>query len=119
MGETCARKLRRCGSRVENGSGTLPVGKYRINQWILEHEDKKGRKWKLQGESASDKGDFNITTDNETKLSIGEPIVSKLQVNKRDSGYSFNQNLEGKFGERARDLARESAEQGELLVEWL
>ncbi len=27
--------------------------------------------------------------------------------------------VEGKFGDRARDLARESAEQGEMLVEWL
>jgi hypothetical protein len=86
--------------KLENGIGSLPVGKYRINQWAIEREDEKRRKWKLQGEGASDKGDFDIVVDKKTELSIGEPIISKLQVNKRDSGYSFNQSLEGQHGER-------------------
>ncbi|MCP4261453.1 MAG: hypothetical protein GY774_28720, partial [Planctomycetes bacterium] len=86
--------------KLENGAGSLPVGRYHINQWALEHEDEKGKKWKMQGEGSSDKGDFDIATDKETELSIGEPIVSKLEVNKRDSGYSFNQSLGGHFGER-------------------
>ena len=86
--------------KLENGIGSLPVGKYRINQWIIEREDEKERKWKLQGSRASDKGDFDIVADKETELSVGEPIVSRLQVNKRESGYSFNQDLEGRFGER-------------------
>ena len=86
--------------KLENSTGSLPVGKYCINQWALEHEDEKGKKWKLQGSGISGKGDFEITADKETKLSIGEPIVSTLEVNKKDSGYSFNQSLGGRFGER-------------------
>ncbi len=85
---------------LESGTGSLPVGKYRINQWAVEREDEKDRKWKLQGMSFSNKGDFDIIADKETGLSIGEPILSTLQVNKKDSEYSFNQSLGGRFGER-------------------
>ncbi len=85
--------------KLENGSGPLPVGRYRINQWALEHEDEKGKKWKLQGSGTSQKGDFEIFADKETGLSIGEPIVSRLEVNKKDSGYSFSQNLGGRLDE--------------------
>ncbi|MCP4610323.1 MAG: hypothetical protein GY845_16555 [Planctomycetes bacterium] len=86
--------------KLENGTGSLPVGKYRINQWAVEKEDEKGRRWKLQGSGISQKGDFKIVANKETELSIGEPIVSRLSVNKRDSGYSFNQSLGGQRGER-------------------
>ncbi len=94
--------------KLENGSGPLPVGKYRINQWAIERDDERGRKWKLQGERASKRGDFEIVADKETELPVGEPIVSRLQVNKRDSGYSFNQSLGGRFGERI-ELTRNGA----------
>ncbi len=86
--------------KLESGTSSLPVGKYRINQWAVEKEYKNGKKWKLQGIGSSDKGDFDINTGNETELSIGEPIVSTLNVNKRDSGYSFNHSLGGRLGER-------------------
>lgn len=86
--------------KLENSSGPLPVGKYRISHWTIEHEDKRGKKWKLQGVGAAAKGDFDITADNETKISVGEPIVSVLEVNKGTSGHSFKQSLEGRFGER-------------------
>jgi len=86
--------------KLENGTGSLPVGRYRINQWTIENEDGKGKKWKLQGSGTPRKGDFEIFADKETELSIGEPIVSRLEVNKRDTGYSFNQSFEGQHGER-------------------
>ncbi len=85
--------------KLENGTGSLPVGKYSINQWVVE-KDEKGKRWKLQGSGISQKGDFEIVADKETELSIGEPIVTTLEVNKSDSGYSFNQNLGGQLGER-------------------
>ena len=86
--------------KLENGTGSLPVGKYSINQWAVEKEDQKGKRWKLQGSGVSQKGDFEIVADKEIELSIGEPVVSRLEVNKRDSGYSFNQSLGGQLGER-------------------
>jgi len=94
--------------KLENGAGLLPVGRYRINQWAIERKDEKDRKWKLQGSGTYGKGDFDIIADKETGLSIGEPIVSRLDVNKRDSGYSFNQSLGGRFGERIK-LTRNGA----------
>ncbi len=95
--------------KLENGTGSLPVGRYRINQWAVEQEDEKGKKWKMRGEGASDKGDFEILADKETELSIGEPIVATLEVNKRDSEYSFNQKLGGRLGERI-ELTRNGAQ---------
>jgi hypothetical protein len=94
---------------LESGTGSLPVGRYRINQWALEREDEKGKKWKLQGMGSSDKGDFDINAGNETELSIGEPIVSSLEINKKDSGYSFNHSLGGRLGERI-ELTRNGAQ---------
>lgn len=85
---------------LENGTGSLPVGRYRINQWAVEKKDEKGKRWKLQGSGTSQKGDFEILADKDTELSIGEPIVTRLQVDKRESGYSFNQSLVGQLGER-------------------
>jgi hypothetical protein len=86
--------------KLESGTSSLPVGRYRINQWAVEKEDEKGKKWKLQGMGSSDNCDFDINTGNETELSIGEPIVSSLEINKKDSGYSFNHILGGGLGER-------------------
>jgi len=86
--------------KLENGTGSLPVGRYRINQWAIEQKDEKGRKWKLQGTGISQKGDFDILADKETELSIGEPIEARLQVNKRNSGFSINQSFGGQLGER-------------------
>lgn len=85
---------------LENGTGSLPVGRYRITQWAIEQQDEKSKRWRLQGSGISGKGDFEIFPDKDTSLSIGEPIVTRLQVNKRESGYSFNQTLGGQLGER-------------------
>jgi hypothetical protein len=63
----------------------------------------------MRGEGSSDKGDFEILADKETELSIGEPIVATLEVNKRDSEYSFNQKLGGWLGERI-ELTRNGAQ---------
>ncbi len=88
--------------KLENGTGSLPVGRYRINQWALEQKDEKGRRWKLLGSGISRQGDFEIVADKETELSIGEPILSNLELNTRSSGpgYSFQHNLRGQLGER-------------------
>jgi hypothetical protein len=85
----------------ENGSGKLPVGKYRINFWAIDRKDDKGRQWKLQGNNYSNKGDFDIKENQDTEqLSIGEPIVSNLTAQANKGTYSFRQTLEGKLNER-------------------
>jgi hypothetical protein len=86
--------------KPEKGVGSLPMGKYRVNYWAIERKDERGKKWKLRSSLFSRKGDFDITADKETKHSIGEPIISTLKATKSGSGYSFNQNLRGRLGER-------------------
>ncbi len=86
--------------KPEKGTGSLPVGRYRINYWAIEREDERGNKWKMRSSLFSQKGDFDITADKETELSISEPIISTLEATKSGSGYSFSQNLQGQLGER-------------------
>ncbi len=95
--------------KPEQGTGSLPVGRYRVNYWAIEREDERGKKWKMRSSVFSRKGDFEITADKETELSIGEPIISTLQARKSGSGYSFSQNLRGRLGERI-ELTRNGAQ---------
>ncbi len=95
--------------KPENGTGSLPVGRYRVNYWDIEREDERGKKWKMRSSMFSRKGDFEITADKETELSIGEPIISTLKATKSGSGYSFSQNLQGRLGERI-ELTRNGAQ---------
>ncbi len=86
--------------KPEKGTGSLPVGRYRVNYWAIERKDEKGKKWKMQGEGFSNKGDFDITADKETELSIGEPVISTIEPQKRSGTRSFRHNLKGRLGER-------------------
>ncbi len=86
--------------KPEKGTGSLPVGRYRVNHWVIERKGERGKKWKMQGEGFSNKGDFEITADKETELSIGEPIISTIEPQNRSGTRSFNHNLKGRLGER-------------------
>jgi len=89
----------------EKGTGELPVGKYRINNWEIVREDENGDKWSLSARAYSDKSNFDVSDSTIANLDIGEPVISTLQVRKRAGKYSFNQELKGKLGERI-DLRR-------------
>ncbi len=95
--------------KPEKGTGSMPVGRYRVNYWAIEREDERGKKWKMRSSMFSRKGDFEITADKEAELPIGEPIISTLQARKNSSGYSFSQNLQGRLGERI-ELTRNGAQ---------
>jgi len=87
--------------KPENGTGSLPVGKYRINSWTIERKDEKGKKWELQGRYFSEKGDLDISEGTEVSLEVGEPITGNLQVrfNAETENYEFEKNLRGRMGE--------------------
>jgi len=87
--------------KPENGAGSLPVGKYRINSWTIERKDEKGKKWELQGKSYTPQGDFEITEGAEKSLEIGEPLRGNLQVsfNAETENYEFEKNVRGRMGE--------------------
>jgi len=86
--------------KPENGVVKLPVGDYRIEHWSIVRNDDRGAKWELQANPARDPGDFAVVQDQEKKLPIGEPIYSMAEYRQNGSFYSFNQNLEGRHGER-------------------
>lgn len=86
--------------KPEKGAGKLPVGKYRVEQWSIERKDEEGSNWKLEGKGFGDRGVFDVNTEKETELAIGEPATSSLAVSEDSSGYSFNQGLNGQLGER-------------------
>ncbi|MHC4144661.1 MAG: hypothetical protein ACYSUD_07780, partial [Planctomycetota bacterium] len=86
--------------KPENGIGSLPAGKYRINYWAVERKDDQGGKWKLKGSLFSKEGSFDITAGAETRLSVGEPIISTIEAQSQKATYSFSHNLKGRLGER-------------------
>jgi hypothetical protein len=78
----------------------LPVGKYRITEWTVERKDDKGTSWKLQATRPDKKTDFEINAEIETELSVGEPIISRLNSRLRERTHYFDQSLRGRNGER-------------------
>jgi hypothetical protein len=85
--------------RPSGGTCSLPVGKYRIDSWVIEREDDKGAPWKARGSQFGSKGRFDVTEGNEVKLSIGEPLTSTVGASRRGSTLSFDQKLSGPLGE--------------------
>jgi hypothetical protein len=86
--------------KPEKGAGRLPVGKYRVEHWNIKRKDEKGNSWKLEGKWSGDAGVFDVSTEKEAELSIGEPTISTLEAREDGSGYYFSQNLAGRLGER-------------------
>jgi len=54
----------------------------------------------MQGEGFSNKGDFDITEVKEAELSIGEPIISTIELQNRSGTRAFSHNPKGRLGER-------------------
>jgi hypothetical protein len=83
-----------------DGMIKLPVGQYRIEHWTIERKDDQDHSWQVKGQSFSDKGVFQVSSNKRTELQVGEPLLAKLQVSQNSTQYSFNQELKGSLGER-------------------
>ena len=94
--------------KPENRIGSLPVGKYRVSNWVVEREDDKGTQWKLIGTQYRRKGYFDIAETKEAELNVGEPIISTLEASFREGTHYFNQSLRGRDDERI-ELTRNGA----------
>lgn len=81
----------------DSGVVTLPTGRYRSYDWIIERKDDKGALWKADAGTAS--GWFVVREDAETELSVGEPLVSSLGVTKTGGQFRFSQSLRGQLKE--------------------
>jgi hypothetical protein len=95
-------------SKPENGLGRLPVGKYRIEHWTIERKDETGNNWKLEGGLFGSAGVFDVGTEKEAELSVGEPAASTLEVSDTGSGYYFRQGIAGQQGERVQLTCNDS-----------
>lgn len=94
--------------RPKEGVAKLPVGKYRIDHWRIERKDDKGSNWALQGRYFPGDTPLTVAETSQAELSVGEPIISTLEVQQRESEYYFSQNLQGRLGERI-EFTREGA----------
>ncbi len=83
----------------EDGTGRLPVGKYRSRFWRIEREDDQGNRWALIGQSFDNQGTFEVNEGNPTKVDVGEPIIASVDARKSGSIYSFNQIIKGRLDE--------------------
>ena len=83
----------------ENGVVSLPAGRYGIERWAMERKDDEGVQWKLRSKQLFNRGVFDVIVTTEARLSIGEPIVCRLDVQKKDSVFSFTQSMKGRLGE--------------------
>ncbi len=88
--------------KPEQGVIKLPAGEYAVTSWALARKDDTGARWEMKAllYPGEGRGGFTAAQDKESSLLIGEPIYSKVEVNKSGSTYSFTQRLEGRQGER-------------------
>jgi hypothetical protein len=85
----------------KKGTGSIPEGKYRIHQWVIERNDGKGNTWKLEGQGFRESGDFEVKKGSTAFLAVGEPITSKMNVQVKRGKYAFSHSLTGRLGEMA------------------
>jgi hypothetical protein len=95
--------------KPERGIASLPVGQYRIYDWLIDRQDDKGTEWRLLGSGTAAKSAFDVTEANETVLSIGEPVVATFDASQGKGTHSFRHTLEGRDGERI-ELTRNGAQ---------
>jgi hypothetical protein len=81
-----------------NGLVSLPVGHYKIVDWIINRKDDKGAAWTLTGSRfPANSAGFDIAADKTEVLEIGEPVQAVLSA--RDSGnrqIEFSLKFEGR-----------------------
>lgn len=76
----------------------LPAGEYRLREWVIEREDGKGIPWKASGSRFQDT--FELEAGGEVVLEVGEPMASKLSVERQGDKFVFEQDIVGRLGER-------------------
>ncbi|MEW6745652.1 MAG: hypothetical protein AB1486_23120 [Planctomycetota bacterium] len=84
---------------AEAAGPSVPAGRWRLNNWIIERKDANGKSWTMEGRGFSDRGLLRVDEGFATALDIAEPVTARLEVTKRSGGYSFNGSLKGRYGE--------------------
>ena len=68
----------------------------------MDRKDDKGRMWTAQGQASGvrDRSTLDVVEGQEKALDIGEPLLGRLTVRSIGTNHSFQQQLEGRLGER-------------------
>jgi hypothetical protein len=107
------------------GDFTLPVGKYRIQEWTIDRKDAKGAAWQLMGYNFNDSARFEVATGKPVSLEIGEPMraVMEAQESRARPGakgstkeVSFSLRLQGRYGETLQVMKGEQRPHGPQLT---
>ena len=95
--------------KPEKCIASLPVGQYRVNDWMIERKDEQGTPWRLKGTGPPGQGPLiEVAADKPAELSIGEPVISTLNASSREGTYNFRYDMAGREGERI-ELTRNGA----------
>lgn len=85
--------------KPDKGTGSLPVGSYRVCSWKIDRKDEKGKLWQLIGMSFAAQSSFEVTEGAETALEIGEPVTGTISARLNGDNYEFSKSLKGPLGE--------------------
>ena len=90
------------------GAFTLPVGKYRIQEWKINRKDEKGAAWELSAYNFNDSARFDVTAATPVSLKVGEPMRAVMEAEEPPSRpgsraatkqVSFSLRFQGQYGE--------------------
>lgn len=90
------------------GAFTLPVGKYRIQEWKIDRKDEKGAAWELSAYNFNDSARFEVKAATPVSLKVGEPMravmeaqepTSRPGIREATKQVSFSLSFKGQYGE--------------------
>jgi hypothetical protein len=90
------------------GEFSLPVGKYRIQEWKIERKDEKGAAWELSAYNFNDSARFEVAEAKPVSLEVGEPMRAVMEAQdpqtrpgSRDvtKQLMFSLRFQGRYGE--------------------
>jgi hypothetical protein len=90
------------------GAFTMPVGKYRIQEWQIDRKDDKGAAWQLSAYNFNDSARFEVADAKPVSLEVGEPMRAVMEAPEPSSRsgardltkqVSFSLRFEGHYGE--------------------
>ncbi|MGA2865528.1 MAG: hypothetical protein ABSF95_13730 [Verrucomicrobiota bacterium] len=81
------------------GELTLPVGSYRISQYLINRKDERGASWQLMGYAFNSAADFEVAADKPAALELGEPVRMVVQPSESAAEVSFSLRFLGPYNE--------------------
>ena len=81
------------------GELTLPGGKYRILEWVINRKDNRGAAWDLTGSNLKESANFEVTAGQPATVTVGEPIKAAVRANEFPNRVDFNLSFLGRHEE--------------------